>query len=182
MRSFLKGYEMAADPKLPALLPPHRVIDQPLPDGDEMDLLCGRVLALAARGKTLHAACRAVRIPYKTVTNWASQPGASKLRDAIGQIPDLVRGFFEDEMRRNTGNKNYNTALAGKLLGANYDEYRSIAQPIAPNLPEKPEGMSDFEFERRLMAAIEKIVAARDGDAAQLPAKTIDHDPEEKFH
>lgn len=172
-----------ADRKLPALLP-HKPVEQPLPPSDELDALASRSLGLAARGFTPAALARQLRIPLKTLNAWAAQPNGAKLRDALSQVPDLVRGHFENEARKNTNNKNYNTALFGKVTGANFDEYRSVAQPLSPSLPEKPDGMTDFEFERRLKAAVERIVASRGmGEATtERPAITIDHDPGEKTY
>lgn len=174
----------APDDEKPAALV-RLAVDSDYPKGDAEDVLLKRILALGARGFTLAALARQLRIPLKTLNAWAAQPNGARLRDVLSQVPDLFRGHFENEARRNVGNKNFNSALFGKITGAHFDEYRSVAQPLPSDAPSKPEGMSDFEFERRLQAGIERIIARRvEKEAAQqLPAKVeIDHNPEEKFH
>lgn len=144
------------------------------PTGEDEDKLCAAVVQWGALGYSFHAIALKIGYPPTTLRQWAAQPYGAKLSQSIALAEEYARGALELEARENVTNGKYNTALFGKLMASRFHEYRSIGNAL-PGDGEATirEGMSDFEFDRRLLSAIDRIKAARASQPAEaLPPPT----------
>lgn len=144
------------------------------PAGEDEEQLCAMVIQWGALGYSFHAIALKIGYPPTTLRQWAAQPYGAKLSHAIAMAEEYARGALELEARDNVTNGKYNTSLFGKLMASRFHEYRSIGNTLPGDADATiREGMTDFEFDRRLLSAIDRIKAQRtaaETSAAALPA------------
>lgn len=141
------------------------------PDTPEAEQeLLDKLYSCAAHGYSLYATATIVDIPYTTIQTWAKHERGERLRQCLAEFGMMHRGGMETIARDNIHNKDFNNRLFQLQMQVQHEPYRNASAPaIAVNM-EKPDAMSQFEFERRLETFLHKIEAQRRGEIPQLPA------------
>jgi hypothetical protein len=141
----------------------------------EQELL-DKVYSCFAHGYSERATASLLEIPYTTIRNWCKKPYGAKLGALFSEHKNFHRGALEVMARDNLHNKDFNNRLLLMQLSVHHDEYKGLNTPHVALNVERPEAISQFEFERRLEAFLHRKEAERRGEIVVLPQPKLIED------
>lgn len=174
----------AAEPGMPAVIAPPadeilpgvkrrkfggRPTTYPATPEAEEELL-DKLYSCAAHGYSLYATANLIDIPYTTIQTWAKHERGERLRQCLSEFAIVHRGGMEAIARDNIQNKDFNNRLFQLQMQVQHEPYRNASAPAIPVAIERPEAMTQFEFERRISTFLHRIQLERSGEPPQLPA------------
>lgn len=167
---------LPAEPPVDEILPGikrRRFVGRPstYPETPEAEQeLLDKLYSCAAHGYSLFATAAIIEIPHSTILTWAKHERGANLRECLNAFNSVHRGAMETIARDNIHNKDFNNRLFQLQMQVQHEPYRNASAPAIAVSMEKPDAMSQFEFERRLETFLHKIEAQRRGEIPQLPA------------
>ena len=172
---------LAAD-VVPAASPPLRrrygsTPTYPGPFASEAELL-DAIWQNACEGFSLYATCKRIDIPYSTLRQWAEKDYGQLLSECLAACEGVRRGYHEEMMNVNLGNKDFNTQLFKFMMAVQHKDYRLSDDKPALNKPplalpsdgavETPQ--TEFELHRKFASFLDRHAAIKRGEIIALPA------------